>query len=983
MKRLLILAVGLVCASGLTVQASRVQDRTPELMEVHPDFTIELFASEPAVMDPVDLDFDELGRVFVLEMPGYPNEEDPVGRVVLLGDEDGDGRYESRTVFADALAATADSILPYRGGLLVASPPDLLFLDDTDGDGVADRRDVVLSGFNVGNPQHNFNGLQHGLDNWIHGANGGSSGSRVFWPEAPEQKTDIHDNDFRFHIPTRRFERTGESSGGFEITFDSWGRVFGTHNTEHISLLVFPGRYLDDQPGELRNTRSLISDHAAEGPAQLFPIGPQATRVNHPEQSGRFSGACGITAYTGGAFGESFADNVFIPDVVVNLVHRSIVRPEGAGMVASRARERVEFLASRDRAFRPVNMTVGPDGAFYVVDMYRDVIEHPEWIPDEIEATLDLDAGKDKGRLYRIAPRNGLPRVRVELDRTRPRELVAHLGHPNQWWRTTAQRLLVETRATSAAPDLESLVRDSANPQERLHALWTLDGLGRLEDSVLARALADPHPRLRENALVAVEERASRSPAIQEAVVGLVDDKDARVRMMAALALGSTPGTDSTRALLAIAERDAGDRWTRAAVLAGLDDDPVEAVRGILDRPAISQGDGGELVRHLSARVPQAATDAFLSVVASSGDTPATVTGAALEGLASGFERMTDRDEVRLSPSTESWLRRMVATGSYDLARSAGQVLRGLGREPGPEVASRLRRAGETAGDVARPVAQRLEALGLFELAPMDERIEILFGLLSTSQPASLQLAAFRQLAGSGDERVAPRILAGWKELGREVRAEAGTFLLRRRAHHEALLTALEDGVVTLGELNLDLERRRRLLRSPDESVRQRASALFSDAGVVTRAEALEKVRPALELTGDAAAGRAVFKELCARCHRLDGEGTDLGPDLTDIARKSAETVLREIVDPNAAVESAFVNYVVELQDGRILSGILVNETDDRLTVREAGGLETEVLRSDVESLWTGGLSTMPEELEVGLELEAVADLLAYLQEPR
>ena len=230
---------------------------------------------------------------------------------------------------------------------------------------------------------------------------------------------------------------------------------------------------------------------------------------------------------------------------------------------------------------------------------------------------------------------------------------------------------------------------------------------------------------------------------------------------------------------------------------------------------------------------------------------------------------------------------------------------------------------------------------------------------------------------------MAPRVLAGWKELGREVRAEAGTFLLRRRANHEVLLTALEDGVVTLGELSLDLERRRRLLRSPDESVRERAGALFSDAGVVTRAEALDRMRPALELEGSAVTGRVVFTELCARCHHMDGGGADLGPDLIDISRKSAETVLREIVDPNAAVEAAFVNYAVELRDGRILSGILINETDDRLTVREAGGLETEVLRQDIESLWTGGLSAMPEELEVGLELQAMADLLAYLQEPR
>ena len=973
-------AVSLALFAPWACHASR--DEAPSGFEIHPDFSLELVASEPVVLDPVDLEFDEQGRVFVLEMPGYPGDEEPVGRVVLLGDEDGDGRYETRTLFAEKLAATADSILSYRGGLLVASPPDLLFLEDTDGDGRADTREVVLSGFSVGNPQHNLNGLNHGLDNWIYGANGGGSGSQVFWPEDPTRTIQIHDNDFRFHIPSRRFERTGATAGGFEMTFDSWGRSFSTHNTEHVSLLVFPGRHLENQPGALRNTRQLISDHGTDGPARIFPIGAQETRVNHPEQSGHFSGACGITAYTGGVFGADFADNLFIADVVLNLVHRAVVVPDGSSLLASRARERVEFIASRDRSFRPVNMTVGPDGALYLLDMHRDVIEHPEWIPDEIEATLDLDAGKDEGRLYRITPRAGLPRLRPERDRACPAKLVEALGHPNKWWRDTAQRLLVESESTSVAPALREALSSSDDPHERLHALWTLEGLGLLESDDLAAALADTHPRLRENALVVAEQRVGDDPALMDAVARLVDDPDARVRMFVALALGSLDDERARDALLTVAARDAADRWTRAALLSGLDRDPLAAVRGILERPSISEADGGMLVRHLSARVPGPGVDGLLVALAKP-DTPAPVVAAALAGLANGLDDGGRKTQVALSPTSERWIRSLVVDAPDTLASAAGQAGQALGLAPTREETARLRRACGDALDPERAVDERLEALGLCELAPFDQRSDILFALLETTQPASLQLAAFHQLAQSRDETVAPHLLAKWKELGRDVRGEAGTFLLRRRANHGALLTALEDEVVTLGELNLDLERRRRLLRSPDESVRERASALFSDAGVVTRAEALAAMRPALELEGDATAGRAVFAELCARCHRMDGEGTELGPDLTDISRKSAETVLREIVDPNAAVEATFVGYSVELGDGRILSGILINETDDRLTVREAGGLDTEVLRKDIESLWTGGLSTMPEELEVGLELQAMADLLAYLQQPR
>lgn len=977
MNKTLLLAASLGLVSSVACRASR--DATPAGFQIHPDFSMELVASEPAVLDPVDMEFDEKGRVFVLEMPGYPDQTEPVGRVVLLGDGDGDGRFEARTLFADELGASADAILPYRGGLLVASPPDLLFLDDTDGDGRADVREVVLSGFAVGNPQHVFNGLNHGLDNWIYGATGGGSGSQAFWPDDPTTKVALHDNDFRFHIPSRRFQRTGKSAGGFEMTFDSWGRSFSTHNTEHVSLLVLPGRFLEDQPGDLRNTRHLISDHGTDGPARLFPIGVQETRVNHPEQSGHFSGACGITAYTGGAFGTGFDDNLLIADVVLNLVHRAVVRPDGASLSASRARERVEFVASSDRSFRPVNMTVGPDGALYLLDMHRDVIEHPEWIPDEIEATLDLGAGRNKGRIYRITPRAGLPRLRADLNRSKPSELATALGHSNRWWRETAQRLLVESSSTSVEPALREALSSSDNPYERLHALWTLEGLGRLENDDVVVALGDTHPRLRENALIVAETRTGEDAGVRDAVLGLVDDPDARVRLFVVLALGRLESDAARDALLAVASRDAADPWTRAALLSSFDQDPSGAIRGILERPGISEADGAALVRHLSARVPVAGVGDLLTFL-SVPEVPAPVAIAALDGLAEGQK---GGKRAALSSSNKAWLRSLVVEAPAPLARAAGQAGRALGMQQTPEETLRLHRAGAEALEKDRPVAERLEALGLSGLAPFRVRQDVLFALLETTQPASLQRAAFRQLARSGEETVAPHLLGTWKELGREVRAEAGTFLLRRRANHDALLSALEDELVTLGELNLDLERRRRLLRSPDESIRERAGALFSDAGVVTRAEALASMLPALELQGSSEAGRGVFGELCARCHRMDGEGTDLGPDLTDIARKSPETVLREIVDPNAAVEAAFVGYNVELGDGRIFSGILINETDDRLTVREAGGLDTEVLREDIENLWTGGLSTMPEELEVGLELQAMADLLAYLQQPR
>ena len=223
------------------------------------------------------------------------------------------------------------------------------------------------------------------------------------------------------------------------------------------------------------------SDHDENGLSRIYPIGEQESRVNHPEQSGYFSGACGITFYGGGAFPEGFNNSLFVADVVLNLVHIDILSPDKAAFKASRHQEKVEFLASTDRSFRPVNLSTGPDGSLYLIDMYRQVIEHPEWIPDEIEATLDLKAGKDKGRIYRITPRGkSMPAPHIFDDLRAIDKIVEALASPNQWVRTTAQRLLVSLQGEAIVPALEALFQQTDQPLARLHAMWTLEERGKV-----------------------------------------------------------------------------------------------------------------------------------------------------------------------------------------------------------------------------------------------------------------------------------------------------------------------------------------------------------------------------------------------------------------------------------------------------------------------------------------------------------------------
>ena len=971
--------LGLLPAMAFAVS----EDEVLATFELHPDFQLELVAVEPAVMDPVDLEFDEYGRPFVIEMPGYPFHAAP-GKVVLLKDEDGDDRWETRHVFAEGFPV-ADSLLPWNGGILVASPPDLLFLKDTDGDDVADVREVMLSGFAVENPQHNFNGLTYGLDNWIWGANGGNSGA-IFWPDAPDQKIPLRFDDFRLDLRARKFETVGRSTGGFEIAFDAYGRMFGTHNLVHVQQLVMPGWYVEDLPVGREGTLANISDHEEGGTARVYPLGEQETRVNHPEQSGYFSGACGIRWYGGGAFGEGFDNSIFVCDVVLNLVHQDKLSHTGTHYTASRALEGADFLASTDRAFRPVNLTVGPDGALYVVDMHRDVIEHPEWIPDEIEQGLNLDAGKQEGRIFRIVPRGGLTPEPVNYDRANLAAVVAELAHPNQWRRTTAQRLLVEWQDQSAVSAVtELLAHESAFA--RVHALHTLAGLNALTEDHIRAALRDGDVGVRENALALAEPRLGNSEQLRKAVAARVHDGEPRVRMQAALTLSTHPETPIEE-FLTVAEARPQDPWTRLAALTGLQRAPGDAAAAILARPRLLREDGGadllaQTVYLVGQRGSAAGIGGVVSAAADDTSLSPAVRVATLDGLADGLD---DRDDESWKAAVPSELGgafdTLLSDTDLNVVRAAWRVSDLAGREWTERQETLITDARVLVQNRDAPLSQRLDALALIAFAPSDDRVDLLFELLDTKNPPEVQRAAVNQLDEIGGTEVGARLIAMWDELGRGVLAPASDILLYQRPNHDQLLTALEQGALALGQLNLHLERRRVLLKSGREDVRERAAKLFTDAGVVTRKEALEKMRPALVLAGDVSKGRLIFQELCMQCHRIGGEGVDLGPDLTEIGRKSRETLLHDIVDPNAAVDTQYISYAIETHDGTFVSGIVTAETDNAVTLRAALGEETTIAREDIKEMFTGGLSIMPEELEVDLNPQDMADLLAFLQQP-
>jgi len=948
----------------------------PEGFELKEGFSMELVASEPLVKDPVDLEFDERGDAYVLEMPGYPF-EDTQSRVLLLQDTNNDGIYDSDIVYADNLEL-ASSIMPYKKGILVAAPPYLLFLKDTNGDDVADLRDTIMTGFSTGNLQHNYNGLTFGIDNWIYAANGGNSG-KIYWHGDTSAVMDLREDDIRIDIENRIIERVGQSSGGYELAIDEYGRVFGTHNLEHVSQIIYPSRYAKGYRLSPSHALSNISDHEDNGLARIYPIGEQESRVNHPEQSGYFSGACGITYYGGGAFGERYNQSIWIADVVLNLIHVDKLSEGGSGMNASRIIQDKDILASSDRSFRPVNMTVGPDGSLYVIDMYREVIEHPEWIPDDIEKTLDLESGKDKGRIYKIT-KNG-EHSKYNYDNFKSIEgLLSSLEHSNQWVRNTAHRLLLDNRLSKEDINKIKIAVNSESAYGRLHSMWILHTMNSLSPTSLIQFLQDNESGTIENALIISESYINKDDSIIQSCIKLLADSNQRVRMQAALTLSTIDQSKSKQfesdllnALVASSQLEM-DRWNAQAISLAGKTMPSKIFKAVINEHEPSNKQ--EILTSLAligTHDPSEVVN-ILSLL-SSASLPAELKYSIVNAITKHLSTNQNYKNI-LTP-----IRQIESVGDINLLAATADLRKKLGLPSSPQFLSKSKEALAQVIDRSKSEELRLKQMSLLRLIPYRAKSNLLFELLSNKESLQLQEHALLQLSEASDSEIGHRLVAKWKDLGPQSRRTAGDILLYNEIHHDALLSGLEDGTINIGEMNFDLERRRTLLWWTDnQETKRRAEALFSDAGVVNRKDAIHKMKPALTLGGSPKNGSEVFTQNCAQCHTYGDAGSNVGPVLTEISRKSKESLLHDILDPNAAVDTKYINHRLETNDGAVHVGIVDHESDTDIRIKKMGGTSITIAKENIKRFTSLGTSMMLEGLESNMTLQDMADLLAYLQ---
>lgn len=573
----------LLAACGSKYPDAKSPEASMKAFQLDDRFEVQLFAAEPVVKDPVTMIFDQKGEVYVVEMPDYPfkPEEGPgKGLIKKLIDTDGDGVMDDFVVFADQVT-DATSILPWKDGLLITAAPHIWFMRDTTGDGKADERDIVFSGFFQDNQEAQITNLTYNVDNWIYATNHGQKGEVRFEWDSDKPPLDVSGADFRFRLDTGEFERE-TAPGQFGQAFDLYGHRFVTQNTIHIQQMVIPRRYLERHPYlPSMSAMTNISDHdlrmfqLTEAP-YWRKVRSERRQKQYDEQGldriehvdNHFTGASGGTFYDGHLFPEDFRSSLFTGEVAGNLVHRDVLIYDEDQLVFRAARAEAErdkeFLASTDMWFRPDNFTVGPDGALYILDYYRQHIETPLSIPEDLKKEMDFMEGEDRGRIYRVVPKGTPPLSLEEVKNAEfPQDYISWLSHPNKWFRIQAQRMIVESADRSVLPEVEKLAAGHPDGPVRVQALYVMDALGGLTVSHIARALEDPEPGVREHALQLAEKTRGLLPQISM----LRNDPSKRVKLQVVLSLGNFNTTDAIPAIAEILRKYPGDSWIRMAVL--------------------------------------------------------------------------------------------------------------------------------------------------------------------------------------------------------------------------------------------------------------------------------------------------------------------------------------------------------------------------------------------------------------------------------
>ena len=964
-----------------SAELPRIPSKSPadslKTMKLKAGFHAEIVAAEPLIRSPMGMDFDEYGRAFVVELPEYNQygSQKPHGKgaIKLLEDTDGDGRYDKATAYIEDLNYPT-AVACWDGGILVGAAPDIFFFKDTNGDGKADVRRKLFTGFGQDKSGEGMlNSFRWRFDNRFHIPTGLDGGDILPVPDPASKETatakPISARGQHLLLDPRDMTIAPTSGGGQHgMSLDDWNqRGFVCGNSEPAHLIMYDGRYLARNPYLQAPAAAINIAQDGKFTKLMRLSGVEPWRVLRTRlrskgiipgsdeggsPSGFFTGATGITVYRGDAWPAEYRGQIFVGEVANNLVYRARLEESGVGLVAHRADKDAEFLASSDNWFRPVQFANAPDGTLYVIDMYRELIEGAAFLAPQILKHMDPSAGADKGRIYRIAPDGFKFQAAPRLGDLSTVELVKLFEHSNGWNRDTASRLIYQRQDRSAVAPLKALARNSDSALARIMALYSLRSLDALEPALLLAA-KPKDPKAREHLLKLAEGLAGEAE-IQDAVPALADDADLRVRYQAAFTLGAFTGKTATQALVNLAARDGANSWMQVAILSSIGQRRGEFLAALMLAPEVRK------LPHVRA---------IMGIVASQ-------IGAAnaKDDIALFLQQLdtladTDADKALAAELVKQLVSKQPAVNAL-LSGATGGKAKEI-------IATLIRDAQTLARDTEKMPADRAAAVRTLATAPFAANKELFAELLQSRQPQPVQSAVLETLARFDSPEVPSLIFTVWTSQTPQVKATSVETLFTRPQWISAFLDGVEKE--TIARADLDPARLALLQKHPDAAIRTRASKMFAGAALARRQEVVDAYQKALELKGDVDRGRVFFRKTCAACHKLENFGESIGADLNAIRDRGNAAVLLNVLDPNREVKPQFLSYVVALDSGRSLTGMIAAETANSLTLRKADNTTESVLRVNIDEMKSTGMSFMPEGLEKQIDVPAMADILAYL----
>jgi len=962
-----------------SAELPRIPPKSPadslKAMKLKAGFHAELVAAEPLIRSPMGMDFDEYGRAFVVELPEYnqygSQKSHGKGAIRLLEDTDGDGRYDKSTAYVEDLNYPT-AVACWDGGILVGAAPDIFFCKDTNGDGKADVIRKLFTGFGQDKAGEGMlNSLRWRFDNLFHIPTGLDGGDIVTVQDPAAQETTpvqaISARGQHLLLEPRGMTITATSGGGQHgMSLDDWNQNwFVCGNSEPMNVVMYDGRYLARNPYLQAPAAAINIAQDGKFTKLMRLSGVEPWRVLRTRlrskgiipgsdeggsPSGFFTGATGVTVYRGDAWPAEYRGQVFVGEVANNLVYRARLEAAGVGLVSHRADSNAEFLASSDNWFRPVQFANAPDGTLYVLDMYRELIEGAAFVAPQILKHMDPSAGADQGRIYRIAPDGFKFQAAPRLGDLPTVELVKLFEHANVWHRDTASRLIYQRQDRAAVGPLKDLVQNSQSPLAQIMALYSLRGLNALEPTLLL-TLKPTESKAREHILKLAETYAGDAE-VRDAVIAMADDADLRVRYQAAFTLGEFSGEAATRALTKLAARDGANSWMQVAMLSSIGNRRGEFLATLLKDADARKSP------HLRA---------MMGIVASQIGAANAQDDIAL--FVQQLDLLGDADKVLAADLVKQLVSKQPAVNAL-LSGATGGKAKEI-------IAAMIRDARAVAGNAEKMPPDRAAAVRTLATATFADNKELFVELLQSRQPQPVQAAVLETLARFDSPEVPSLIFDVWSSQTPQLRATSVETLFSRAKWISMFLDAVEQE--TIARADLDPARIALLQKHPDEAIRTRSMKLFAGAGLARRQEVVDAYQKALELKGDVDRGRLLFRKTCAACHKLENFGESIGADLNAIRDRGNAAVLLNVLDPNREVKPQFLSYVVILDSGLSLTGMIASENANSLTLRKADNTTETVLRVNIEELKSTGISFMPEGLEKQIDVPAMADILAYL----